>query len=58
MLDYDKFFSALGNGGPRIAVHLRLMLVFVVVARWLRYLFIFFSYFLGCLYSCTIVNDY
>jgi uncharacterized membrane protein len=41
-LYYDKLCPALTNGGLRIAARLRLMLVFVVVTRWLRYLFVFF----------------
>jgi hypothetical protein len=52
---YDKFCSALANGGLRITARLRVMLVSVVVAMWLRYLFVFFLTFM---YACTIVDDY
>jgi hypothetical protein len=44
-----------GDGGARTAARLRLVLVFVVVARWSEYQFvIFFTFWL----ICTTVDDY
>jgi hypothetical protein len=41
-LYYDKICLTPAKGGPRIVARLRLMLVFVVIARSSRYLFVFF----------------
>jgi hypothetical protein len=45
-------FARSNDGGARTTAHLWLALVSVIVARWSKYLFVIFCYFLGCLYCC------